>query len=134
MDSNCDGYVLIPAGTFTMGSPESRSRAAGTNEGPEHEVTLTGSFWLKTAEVTQGEWEALMGNNPSQTELRAATDCPVETVNWWESLAYCQRAQRRGRAWPACYTLSGCGDNDPGTEMECTGVTVNAPGEERVHL
>ena len=56
-------YVLIPAGTFTMGSPE--SEPCRWEKEIEHQVTLTGSFWLKTTEVTQGEWEALMGNNPS---------------------------------------------------------------------
>jgi len=113
---------MIAPGTFTMGSPESEPCHWGDEV--QHEVTLTHSFALRTTEVTQGDWSALMGNNPSQKSVGCA-DCPVETVNWYEALAYCN-ALSTAAGLEACYTLSGC-QNTPGTDMECTDVTVTAP-------
>ncbi len=52
-------------------------------------------------------------------------ECPVETVNWWESLAYCN-ALSRAENLDECYELTGCGTKKPGEDMECTGVTVTA--------
>ena len=55
--------ILIPAGKFVMGSPESE-KGHSTNE-TQHEVTLTKSFYMGKYEVTQGQWKAVMGKNPS---------------------------------------------------------------------
>jgi len=68
-------FNLIPAGTFMMGSTDE------SNEQPVHEVTLTQPFYMMTTEVTQGQWEAVMGNNPSVFSACGA-DCPVENVPW----------------------------------------------------
>ena len=73
----------------------------------------------------QVEWEVLMGNNPSEKSPDCA-ECPVEMVNWYEALAYCN-ALSVGTGLEECYTLSGCNDQVPGTGMECAEVTVNAP-------
>jgi len=70
----------IPVGKFTMGSPES-------DETP-HEVTLTKAFWLGRMQVTQAQWEAVMGNNPSQSK---GAELPVENVSWDDALDYCQK-------------------------------------------
>ena len=56
-------FVLIEAGTFTMGSPE--SELGRDNDETQHEVILTNDFYMSDHEVTQSEWEALIGNNPS---------------------------------------------------------------------
>ena len=77
--------VAIPAGTFTMGSPA--EEAGRLSAETEHQVTLTRGFYLAAEEVTQGEWEALMGNRPSYFSA-CGDDCPVEKVSWWEALAY----------------------------------------------
>jgi formylglycine-generating enzyme required for sulfatase activity len=55
--------VRIPAGSFTMGSPET-FRAGQPNERPQHKVTLTRPFLLGKHEVTQAQWEAVMRSNP----------------------------------------------------------------------
>jgi formylglycine-generating enzyme required for sulfatase activity len=120
--ASCD-EVIIPAGTFTMGSPPTEPCRDGLET--QHEVTLTQSFSLKPTEVTQAEWQALMGNNPSGASP-GCDDCPVETVNWYEALAYCN-ALSASAGLEACYTLSGCNALSPGTNMTCTGVTVTAP-------
>ncbi len=71
--------VKIPAGTFAMGSP-SGERYRDTDEGPQHQVTLTRDFYISRTEVTQGQWQAVMGANPSTSSIGA--DYPVESVSW----------------------------------------------------
>ncbi|HPS79899.1 MAG TPA: SUMF1/EgtB/PvdO family nonheme iron enzyme, partial [Thermoanaerobaculaceae bacterium] len=76
--------VRIPAGTFMMGSPESeRGRYAG--EGPQHEVTLTEDYYLGKTEVTQAQWQAVMGT-PALVEQCGAVgvgpNYPVYCVSW----------------------------------------------------
>ncbi|MBP8132340.1 MAG: SUMF1/EgtB/PvdO family nonheme iron enzyme [Candidatus Hydrogenedentes bacterium] len=84
--------VWIPPGTFLMGgdqSPEKVARLFGgenteadwfRHEQPQHQVTLTQGFWLGKYEVTQGQWERVMGNNPSH--LTFDPRLPVECVSW----------------------------------------------------
>lgn len=55
--------VLIPAGTFLMGSPDNL-REAANDEKPEHQVTISKPFYISKYEVTQEQWEAVMGSNP----------------------------------------------------------------------
>jgi formylglycine-generating enzyme required for sulfatase activity len=73
---------LIPAGTFTIGSPASEAWR-WSDEGPQHQVTLTKAFYCSKFEVTQGQWEAVMGENPSYFKS-ADLDAPVEQVSWEE--------------------------------------------------
>ncbi|WP_349999116.1 formylglycine-generating enzyme family protein [Stenotrophomonas lacuserhaii] len=56
-------FVLIPAGSYRMGSPDSDGEARAF-EKPQHRVTLSRSFYLGRFEVTQAQWEAVMGSNP----------------------------------------------------------------------
>ncbi|MBW2633820.1 MAG: SUMF1/EgtB/PvdO family nonheme iron enzyme, partial [Deltaproteobacteria bacterium] len=72
-------FNLIPAGTFTMGSPT--GELGRYSDETEHEVTLTQSFYMQTTEVTQGQWQAVMGSNPSSFDS-CGSDCPVEMVSW----------------------------------------------------
>ena len=73
-------FVPIPSGTFMMGSPESEP-LRDTSDETQHQVTLTKSFYLQTTEVTQGQWKAVMGNNPSGFS-NCGDNCPVEQVSW----------------------------------------------------
>ena len=70
--------VLIPAGEFLMGSPDSDKDAAG-DEKPQHRVRITKPFYLGKYLVTQEQWEAVMGNNPSNFK---GPKNPVEQVSW----------------------------------------------------
>ena len=54
----------------------------------QHEVILTHGFFIGQHEVTQGEWSSVMGSNPSYF-TECGPDCPVEMVNWYDALAYC---------------------------------------------
>ncbi len=81
----------IPAGSFVMGS------AVGVGDGderPAHGVTLTRGFWLMEHEVTQGEWAAVMGSNPSFFEACGA-NCPVEQVSWDDAVAFAAKVSAR---------------------------------------
>jgi len=70
-------FVLIPAGTFTMGSP-SNELGRDSNEEPQHEVTLTQAFYMQTTEVTQAQWEAVMGyNNCEPAILKRYIVCTI---------------------------------------------------------
>jgi len=80
---------------------------------------------MKETEVTQGEWQSLMGNNPSQKSPGCAT-CPVETVLWWDTLAYCN-ALSAAQGLQSCYGLACSGT--PGTSgYACSNVTFAGPG------
>ena len=102
-ESDCsNGYCLIPAGTFQMGSPDSESDRQG-DEGPVHSVTITRSFLMRQTEVTQLEWKSLMGNNPSY--FRSCGDrCPVEGVNWYDAVYYAN-ALSKAEGFETCYTI-----------------------------
>lgn len=71
--------VRVLAGTFQMGSPwTERNRRSGETL---HEVTLTSDYYLGKYEVTQAQWQSVMGRNPSYFET-CGGDCPVERVSW----------------------------------------------------
>ena len=73
-------FVWIEPGSFTMGSPESEDGRID-NEGPQHRVTISQGFYLGKTELTQGQWESVMGSNPS--DYKGSTH-PVETISWTE--------------------------------------------------
>lgn len=72
--------VRIPAGTFEMGAPVDE-RGTESGEQPVHRVTISQDFYLGKYEVTQGQWRAVMGSNPSYFTSCGDT-CPVEQVSW----------------------------------------------------
>jgi formylglycine-generating enzyme required for sulfatase activity len=75
--------VVIPAGSFEMGSNEY------TGEKPPHRVSIK-SFALGKYEVTQGQWKAVMGSNPSGFK-ECGDNCPVEQVSWDGIQQYIQK-------------------------------------------
>lgn len=85
----------IPAGSFTMGSPEDEH--GRENAETQHHVTLTKGFWLGETEVTQSQYEAVMGKNPSYKELKNET-FPVHNVGWDDAMAFCRRLNDREKA------------------------------------
>jgi len=78
--------LLVPAGTFTMGCSASNSYACYSRETPTHQVTLTQAFYMGRYEVTQAQWTAKMGSNPSYfvpaNGYSSDTTKPVEFVSW----------------------------------------------------
>ncbi len=93
-----DNFVLVPAGTFTMG------RTTGTgdsDEVPTHQVSLS-SFYIGKYEVTQAEYQAVMGTNPSYF---SGLDKPVEQVSWYDAVEYCNARSIQEGLTP-CYNTS----------------------------
>jgi formylglycine-generating enzyme required for sulfatase activity len=78
-------FVLIKPGTFEMGDAK---------WGPVHKVTLTRAFLMQKTEVTQAQWTAVMGKNPSQFKDCGPT-CPVESVSFREVQAFIAALNRR---------------------------------------
>lgn len=83
--------ALIPAGKFMMGSPDSE-RDRINNEGPQREVTLSQPFYTGVTEVTQEQYEALMGKNPSN--FKGPTN-PVEQVSWDDAVEFCKKLSEK---------------------------------------
>jgi len=94
-------FVLIPAGEFLMGSPPTTSPeqlqktfVGGLvdemqREFPQRRVKISKPFWLGKTEVTQAQWEAVMGDNPSRFKPKSQN--PVERVNWNDCQGFLQK-------------------------------------------
>jgi len=114
-----------------MGSPAAEvGRAA--DEG-QHEVTLTRDFLMLSTEVTQSEFNTVMGYNPSSHA--ACGDCPVEMVTWSEAAAYCNELSDT-EALDRCYSCTGTGtsvactlSDDFETLYECPGYRIPTEAE-----
>jgi formylglycine-generating enzyme required for sulfatase activity len=82
--ADCPEMVVIPAGSFTMGS-----NTGHADEKPPHSVNLQ-RFALAQTEVTQRQWQAVMGSNPSRLK-QSGLDAPVENVSWNDAQSYVQK-------------------------------------------
>ena len=88
--------LWVEPGSFLMGSPADE---AGRNpaEGPQTQVTLSRGFWLGRTELTQAQYQAVTGTNPSRFTA-AGPEAPVERVSWLEAMAFCAKLTERERA------------------------------------
>lgn len=85
--------VQIPGGTFTMGSPVSEAGRSGS-ESPQRQVTVP-AFFMGRYQVTQAQYQAITGNNPSNFK---GVNRPVEKVSWNEAVEFCKKlSQKTGR-------------------------------------
>ena len=84
--------VWIEPGTFQMGSPSSE-RGRNSDEGPVHEVTISRGFYLGKYEVTQGQWESVMGTRPWQGKnyVRSGSRYPAVYVSWEDAQEFIRR-------------------------------------------
>lgn len=90
-----DGFVWIPPGTFVMGSPDDEAGRGFPSAEIQHTVYLSSGFWMSDHEVTQGEYQAVVGKNPSS--FTGDLKRPVENVDWNEAVVYCQKLTERER-------------------------------------
>jgi formylglycine-generating enzyme required for sulfatase activity len=116
--------VRIRAGAFTMGSPSSES--GRDSDEVQRTVTLRHDFWLGATEVTQSEYQSLMGTNPSRFPS-CGGDCPVEQVTWLDAVSYAN-ARSRAEGLPACYDASGSVVGGA-TIYDCTGYRLPTEAE-----
>jgi formylglycine-generating enzyme required for sulfatase activity len=116
---DCPEMVVIPVGSFDMGSNN-----GGVSEKPVHRVTISQTFAIGKTEVTQGQWRAVMGNNPS-VFADCGDTCPVDSVSWNDAQEFIQKLNAKtGKQYRlpteaeweyACYGGSHteyCGGND----------------------
>ena len=106
--------TLIPAGTFTMGSPASEVERSA-EEGPQHMVRISQPFYMGVYEVTQGEYEQVMGVNPSNFSKsnvgssklsgQDTSQFPVELVAWYDAIEFCNSLSAKD-GLTAYYTLT----------------------------
>ncbi|MCA9129784.1 MAG: SUMF1/EgtB/PvdO family nonheme iron enzyme [Planctomycetales bacterium] len=84
--------VLIKAGSFMMGSPDS-DQDAYNFEKPQHRVTLSQDYYLGTTEVTQGQWEAVMGTTPwrGKTYVQEGSNYSATYVSWEDAIEFCKK-------------------------------------------
>jgi formylglycine-generating enzyme required for sulfatase activity len=97
--------VLISAGEFLMGSAKADDPDAYEDEQPRHRVRISQPFYLGQTEVTQGQYRAVTGHNPSL--FKASDDLPVENVSWNDAVAFCEKlnAMEKGSLAGAIYRL-----------------------------
>jgi formylglycine-generating enzyme required for sulfatase activity len=93
--------VRVKGGTFIMGSPASEPERSD-DEGPQHRVTVS-PFYMGKYQVTQAEYKAVIGTNPSKFK---GNNLPVEMVSWYDAVEYCNRLSLREGLSPA-YTVNG---------------------------
>jgi formylglycine-generating enzyme required for sulfatase activity len=100
-----EGFVFVEGGAFTMGSPSTEAER-NSDESPQHQVTIS-SFYMGQYEVTQAEYEAVMGTNPSNWK---GGNLPVEMVSWYDAIRYCNKRSEKEGLTPA-YTISGSAES-----------------------
>jgi formylglycine-generating enzyme required for sulfatase activity len=84
-------FVRIPAGSFLMGSPTDEPEREAIEK--LHRVRISRDFYLGRYEVTQAEWQLMMGENPSHFRA-CGPRCPVERVNYFQALEFIDRLNR----------------------------------------
>ena len=85
--------VYIPPGTFVMGGESETDGRFECVEVPKHEVQLTRGFYLGRYEVTQAQYEAIMGANPSKSTK--GPDCPVDNVGESDAVSFCGKVAEK---------------------------------------
>jgi formylglycine-generating enzyme required for sulfatase activity len=128
-------WVLIDvSGTpFTMGAHE--AELGRDSDEIAHDVTLTLDFWMMTTEITQQQFQDVMGYNPSAFTA-CGVDCPVERVNWHEMAAYSNELSRQENL-EKCYECAGTApatinclpSGSYGTPYECPGYRLPTEAE-----
>ena len=121
LDTVADGADSLPppsvevaAGSFTMGAPEGTPTA--------HAVTLSHDLAVTTTEITQAQWQQLMGSQPAANST--CPTCPVESVSWHEAAAFAD-AWSESEGLAACYACTGTGAETrctpPAVPQDCAG-------------
>ncbi len=82
--------VYIPGGTFIMGAPINEN-GSSNDEYPQHQVSIK-PVWFSKYPITQAQWQAMMGKNPSNFQ---GTNRPVEQVSWHDAINFCQRLSEK---------------------------------------
>lgn len=88
--------IWLKPGSFRMGSPPDEAHRHKA-EGPAQTVTLSQGFWLGKTEITQAQYEAFIGSNPSRF-LEVGKNAPVDRVSWLGATEFCRKLTERERS------------------------------------
>jgi formylglycine-generating enzyme required for sulfatase activity len=125
-------FRWVPPGTFLMGSPAEEPRRR--HDEAQHGVTLTRGFHLAAHPVTQAQWQAVMGGNPSKFPGR---DRPVEGVSWDDCREFCRRLGEKEEGtyrlpteaeWEHACRAGSAGPFHTGSALTARQANFNAPG------
>ena len=87
--------VYVPQGEFMMGSPSNETHRR-SNEGPQHSVIVAEGFYMGVYEVTQAQYKAVMGKNPSKKKrVFQSKKRPVESISWHEATQFCRKLSQK---------------------------------------
>ena len=111
-----NNMVRIEGGTFTMGSPANET---GRLDNEIQRQVAISAFYMSRYEITQKEYQEIMGANPSRFK---GDNLPVETVTWFDAIEYCNKLSQKEGLTPA-YTITG---RTPATGYPITAATVTA--------
>ncbi len=115
-------FCTVPKGTFTMGSPP--GEAGRNSDEVQHMVTLSSDFLMAETEVTQRQYQNVMGFNPSAS---IGDTLPVNQVTWLDAVAYCNELSKKENLEP-CYQING-GTVGWKDGVKCTGYRLPTEAE-----
>ncbi len=125
------GFALAPKGTFMMGLSASAffptSWGAKPGEETERQTTLTRNFWVGLTEVTQAEYQAVMGGNPSFT--KTSSQHPVENLTFFSAASYANQLSTN-QGLENCYAISGCTSGTSAAAGTLAGCSIVERGQD----
>ena len=99
--------LQLPTGEFQMGRAGNDPEKRYEDELPQHRVEIARAYAMSETEVTQGQYQAVMGTNPSAfVGKQDSARRPVEQVSWYEAIEYCNKLSER-EGLPTCYVVEG---------------------------
>ncbi|GAB4523105.1 MAG: hypothetical protein Tsb0020_41560 [Haliangiales bacterium] len=116
-------FIAVEAGSYMRGAPGSDGDARAV-EGPRHRVTV-GRFELSQYEVTQKQWQVVMGVNPSDCAFGCGDDMPVQNVSWVQAIEFLNRLSEIEQVTP-CYAIA---DDGVTWDHSCDGYRLPTEAE-----
>lgn len=127
--------IQVPPGVFLMGSPlteEGRyiNTDTGKDEEVQHAVNIKTTFWISDTEVTQSQYQAVVGKNPSEFSSAVdSADRPVEDVSWVSAVKFCNLLSQK-EGLESCYEISTDDKNAVWAKgLSCTGYRLPTEAE-----
>jgi len=120
--------LVLPTGTFQMGRADNDTEKTSHAESARHQVEISRSYGISETEVTQGQYQAVMGTNPSQfQDQKDSANRPVENVSWQDAVEYCNLLSMM-EGLTVCYEADGESVKWP-SGLDCKGYRLPTEAE-----